>query len=293
MPSAQGRLPVALGFERPGDYRQSPFYLGATVGRYANRIHRARFAFAGRRIALQANEPSTGNSLHGGDDGFHRQIWRLAYGPDRRSILCRYRSPDGEGGFPGNVVATVIYTLVDPMTLAIRFHAVSDQDTVLSLTNHTYFNLAPRDGAVDSHQIRIHASHYTPTNDAKIPTGELRAVAGSAFDLRELRALCHEDGPARFDHNFAVNGQTGVLRPAAELYAPTTGLRMRMNTTQAGVQLYTGDGLAGPFAPRQGVCLEAQGFPDAPNQPQFPSPRLAAGEPYEHTSVFEFSAGLD
>ncbi|MEO0424634.1 MAG: aldose epimerase family protein [Pseudomonadota bacterium] len=289
VPTRRGWVPVALGLARPADYLDDPHYLGATIGRYANRIRGARFRLNGRQITLQANELATGNCLHGGEYGFHRQRWRLAHGPDRRSIVCRFRSADGEGGFPGNVVTTVVYELLGPMSLAIHFHALADRDTVLSLTNHTYFNLAPADGTVDRHQVRIHASHYTPTDDRQIPIGELRAVRGTDFDLGDLTPLSTEHGPVRYDHNFAVTGASGVLRAAAEAYAPSTGLRLRVQTTQPGVQLYTGDGLSGAFHPRQGLCLETQGFPDAPNQAQFPTARLAAGEGYRHTTVYEFS----
>jgi aldose 1-epimerase len=204
--------------------------------------------------------------------------------------MCRYLSPDGECGFPGNLNVSINYQLDSDNRLVINYRATTDQDTVVSLANHAYFNLDREQRLIDTHQISIDATSYTPVDEDRIPTGELREVGASRFDLRQLTSLGEGENGLQFDHNFVLPEGAGHLRRVAELYSPDSGLCLRVHTTQPGLQLYTGDYLTAPFHPRQGVCLEAQGFPDAPNQPAFPPARLAAGDLYRQTTIYEFLA---
>jgi len=253
VPTAEGALDAILGFENYDDYWLDSVFMGATVGRFANRIQL---------------EPAV----------------------DGASVVCRYLSPDGDGGFPGNLEVSINYQLVNDYSLVVDYRATTDRDTVVSLANHAYFNLDRDQCTIDTHQISIDAASFTPVDEGRIPTGELRDVSASGFDLRQSTAIGDGVNGLQFDHNFVLPESAGRLRRAAELYSPNSGLRLRVHTTQPGLQLYTGDHLTGPFHPRQGLCLEAQGFPDAPNQPAFPSARLAAGELYSQTTIYEFLA---
>lgn len=281
VPSSNGCVDVVLGYDDIGDYGRDAFFIGATVGPYANRIRDARFQLDKHVFELDANEEGTGHCLHGGRDGLHRQLFEMERDAGGRSIRCRCELADGDGGFPGNRSITVSYQLLGDHSVAIDFGVTSDRDTVVSLANHAYFNLG---APIEEHALCLHADAYTPTHASKVPTGEVRSVAGTEFDLREARLL----GDAGFDHNFVVSGSGNEPRLAAELGCAASGVRLRLYTTQAGLQLYTGDGLAAPFTPRQGLCLEAQAFPDAPNQAQFPSTRLGAGERYWQRTIYEF-----
>jgi len=290
VPTAEGAVAAILGYANHDNYWADSAFLGSTVGRFANRIHGARFSLDGQVYRLDANETSTGHCLHGGSSGFHKQFWTLEPAEDRASAVCRYLSPDGDGGFPGNLEVSISYHLVRDNRLVIDYRATTDRDTVVSLANHAYFNLDRDQGTIDTHQISIDAASFTPVDEGRIPTGELRDVSASGFDLRQSTAIGDGVNGLQFDHNFVLPESAGRLRRAAELYSPNSGLRLRVHTTQPGLQLYTGDHLTGPFHPRQGLCLEAQGFPDAPNQPAFPSARLAAGELYSQTTIYEFLA---
>ena len=204
--------------------------------------------------------------------------------------MCRYVSPDGDGGFPGNLDVSINYHLGSDNRLVIDYRATTDQDTVVSLANHAYFNLDRDQTTIDTHQISVGANSYLPVDEGRIPTGQFRGVSESRFNLRQLTAIDNGVDGLQFDHCFVLPENAGKLRRAAELYSPSSDLRLRVHTTQPGLQLYTGDYLTGPFHPRQGLCLEAQGFPDTPNQPSFPSARLAAGDQYRQTTFYEFLA---
>ena len=290
VPTAVGAVDVILGFTNHDDYWADSEFLGSTVGRFANRIQGAGFSLGGRTYQLDANETSTGHCLHGGRAGFHKQFWTLEPTVDGTSAVCRYVSPDGDGGFPGNLEVSVTYQLDRDCRLVIDYRATADRDTVVSLANHAYFNLDRDQCTIDTHQISIDAASFTPVDEGRIPTGELRDVSASGFDLRQSTAIGDGVNGLQFDHNFVLPESAGRLRRAAELYSPNSGLRLRVHTTQPGLQLYTGDHLTGPFHSRQGLCLEAQGFPDAPNQPTFPSARLAVGGLYRQTTIYEFLA---
>jgi aldose 1-epimerase len=281
VPAASGRVDTVLGYDTIGDYGTDEYFIGATVGPYANRIRDAQFALDKQTFELDANETATGHCLHGGHDGLHRQLFELERDARAGSIRCRCELADRYGGFPGNRSITVTYLLLGDHSVAIDFEVTSDRDTVISLANHAYFNLG---APIEQHVLCLHADAYTPTHVSRVPTGEVRSVVGTEFDLRTARLL----GDACFDHNFIVSGYGNEPRLAAELGCDASGVRMHLYTTQVGLQLYTGDGLGAPFTPRQGLCLEAQAFPDAPNQAQFPSTRLGSGERYWQRTIYEF-----
>ena len=190
---------------------------------------------------------------------------------------------DETDGFPGRREIAVKYRIVSDLCLALEFHVATDKTTVLSLANHAYFNLG---GRIEDLEICVRSDGYTPVDSSKLPTGELRPVAGSLFDLRTPVLI----GDKVFDHNFVLNKRTGDLQRAATLRNPENNLRLDLHTTQPGLQVYTGDHLSAPFTSRGGLCLEAQGFPDAPNQSSFPSARLEAGESYRQRTIYAFSS---
>ena len=282
VPGIDGPIDAVLSYPRDEDYLTDAFYLGSTVGPYANRIAGACFELDANTFDLEANEVPSGNCLHGGRTGLHQRVFDMQRDEQGLKVECHAHLADGAGGFPGNRSVSVVYQLLDEHTLAIDFSVETDRDTVVSLANHAYFSFG---GPLAEHEIRILADEYTPVDDAMIPTGEIRSVAETEFDLRTLQAL----GDRQFDHNFVLSSTADGARPAAQLRLAATGVHMNMYTTQIGLQLYTGDYLVTPFAPRRGLCLEAQAFPDAPNQPGFPSARVAAGSRYWQRSIFEFS----
>jgi aldose 1-epimerase len=300
-PDRDGRVAdIALGFDTIDDYRLRNRYFGAVVGRYANRIARGRFTLDGREIQLDANKG--GHHLHGGVRGFDKVVWhgeRLAN--DR--VLFSYTSPDGEEGYPGTLAATVAYTLTRHDQLVVEYAATTDRPTIVNLTNHSYFNLGGEGtGDVLQHVVTLYAAHYTPVDDTMIPTGELAPVDGTPFDFRTPRAVAvriDEEHPqlkigSGYDHNYVLNGAEG-LHFAARIVDPTTGRTLQVDTTEPGVQFYTGNKLTGApgklghaYGPRSGFCLETQHFPDAPNQPGFPSTILRPGDTFRSTTVFTF-----
>ena len=281
VPCASGPVDVVLSYCDDDDYLSDGYYLGTTVGPFANRIRGARFELDGEPFELDANERPAGHCLHGGSAGLHQCLFELHTDARGKRVECRTELAHGVGGFPGNRSVRVAYELLTPRALAIDFCVTTDRDTVVSLANHAYFNLG---GPLEDHEIRLLADAFTPVHASKIPTGEIRPVADTSFDLRSSSEL----GERKFDHNFVLSGRRNEARPAAELRLASTGLHMNLYTPQPGLQLYTGDYLDAPFTPRQGLCLEAQGFPDAPNQPRFPSARLAAGSRYRQRTIYEF-----
>lgn len=292
VPTSGGMISVLLSYPVIEDYARDLFYVGATVGRYANRIRDARIQIRGRRCVLDANEKATGHCLHGGTNGFHAQQWAMEKSAGGRVVECRHRSEDGDQGFPGCVDVSVKYRLLTDYSLSIDFTVKAYADTVVSLANHAYFNLDRNHRTIDTHDLKLQADYYTPADETGIPTGEIRSVTGTRFDFRDTAPLslpknC-DSRSNQFDNNFVLRDANGKLFDAAELYSPDSGIRMRLRTTQPGLQLYTGDHLREPFVPRQGLCLEAQNYPNSPNQPEFPSASLAAGETYRQQTVYEF-----
>ncbi|HET9384041.1 MAG TPA: aldose epimerase family protein [Gemmatimonadales bacterium] len=275
-PDRDGRLAnVVLGFETPDEYADNPRYLGAIVGRYANRIARAEFTLDGRTYRLAANNGV--NHLHGGVTGFDRRVWRPALSVAKGaacsagSLELRYLSPDGEEGYPGNLDVRVTYTLTDRDELVVEYVATTDQPTPLNLTQHSYFNLGG-DGEIRDHLLQIDADAYTPVNEQMIPTGALAPVAGTAFDFRSPMTIGARRG-GNYDHNFVLKGGIRVVEPRS-------GRTLDVQTTEPGMQLYTGYS--------RGLCLETQHFPDSPNQPSFPSTILRPGTEYRSRTVFAF-----
>lgn len=311
-PDDSGRMAdVALGFDTLEQYRASTVYFGCMVGRCANRIARGRFEIDGRAYRLAANNGP--NHLHGGVKGFDKVVWeaRDFAGGDGEGVQFRYRSPDGEEGYPGNLDVTVEYVLTESNELRITTEAETDAPTVVNLANHCYWNLAGHDaGTIHDHELTLHAERYTPVDSTFIPTGELAPVAGTLYDFRTPTAIGAriEDlppvgptDPGGYDHNYVLDGEPGLVRLAALLRDPVSGRTMRIRTDQPGVQFYTGnylDGVAGKgravYAKRAGLCLETQIFPDAVNRrgrPGWPDPVLRPGQRYRHVMIHAFGAG--
>ncbi len=279
VPVAGRLVDVVLTYPNLEDFRLNRFYMGATVGRYANRIANGRLRIAD---AVYELETHPAHCLHGGPGGFHVQRWFMDSEPSR--ICCRHVSSHGDQGFPGRVDVKVDYRIVNDCAVVIDYTATTDRATVVNFANHAYFNLSGESGSIDDHHLTLYASRYTPTDNELIPTGEIEHVAGTPLDFRFARPV--EDD--KIDANFIIDDGQDYMRNAATLYAPATGIRMELHTTQPGLQVYTADQLAAPFAPRTAICLEAQNFPDAPNQPGFPSAVLAAGDTYRQQTIYEF-----
>ena len=292
---------VALGFGALEDYMAQDKYMGAVVGRYANRIAGARFTLNGVEYHLAANDGP--NSLHGGRAGFDKQVWSVSELSKNRVTLS-LDSPGGQEGYPGALSVRVTYTLARG-ALSIGYWAGHTGDTVFNPSSHTYFNLSGHhSGRVEGQYIRLNASRYTPTLPGSIPTGELAPVDATPMDLRTAQPIgARINEPfgqltlaGGYDHNWVIDGWDRALRPAALAWSPETGISMEVSTTLPGVQFYTGNYLDGcpvgkggaVYAARCGFCLETQFFPDTPNQPSFPSCVLRAGEDYNSRTVYRF-----
>ena len=293
---------MVLGYDdAPGYSSPDNPYLGATVGRYANRIAEASFLHDGMRYVVSANEGPT--CLHGGVDGFHARVWTvLDHSPT--TLTMELVSPDGDQGFPGELTATAAYS-VKGDSVAVAYSATCDAPTVVSLTNHTYFNLGGTDGGgVDEHLLSVQADEYLPVDARSIPEGPPETVVGTPFDLVTSAPL----GPrvraghpqvsrvAGLDHAYVLNGR-GV-RTVARLEHPASGRAMEVATDQPSLQVYTGNMLDGTLLGREGrlmrqgdgICLETQQYPDAPNRPEFPSPVLRPGQTFTSHTRWSFSA---
>ncbi|MET8243146.1 aldose epimerase family protein [Streptomyces sp. NPDC005202] len=277
-----GTADVVLGFPDLAGYLGNPEpYLGALIGRYANRIAGARFPLDGRTYALAQNNGP--NSLHGGECGFDRRVWDVT--PVEHGVRLTRVSPHGEEGFPGRLKATATCTLDETGALRIAYEAVTDAPTVINLTNYTYWNLSGS-GDAGGHELRLAASRYTPVDADLIPTGALEDVAGTRFDFRQPRKV-----GSGYDHNFVLDkGVTDTPVEIAELHDPASGRVLTVATTEPGIQVYTADHLTDPFAPGGGLALEIQHFPDSPNRPEFPSTELRPGEVFRSETVYGFSA---
>ncbi|TVV74112.1 galactose mutarotase [Sphingomonas solaris] len=308
VPDADGvPADIVLGHDDVAGYEATRGFLGVTVGRYANRIAGGRLVLDGVPHHLTRNDGD--NTLHGGR-GFDQAVWTIAALDTRSpaSVVLQHISADGDDGFPGEVTARVTYTLHDDGDLAITFTATTTRSTVVNLTNHALFDLAGEDAAQDamSHRLTIAAALYTPVDPALIPTGELRAVAGTPFDFRTPRTLAEgvRNGDAQisigrgYDHNFVLDkGMTAEPRLAARLEHPVSGRRLDVLTTEPGLQLYTANGFDGSVRGKRGrlyrkgdgIALEPQKFPDTPNRPAFGSARLDPGETYRHAMIYRLS----
>lgn len=298
---------VALGYDRLEDWAADDGYLGATVGRCANRIAGGRFVLDGRAHQVPVNRPP--NALHGGPRGFDKAVWRAEPAGDGEAALALFHaSPDGDQGFPGALRARVRYALTGDGALRLDYEAETDRPTVVNLTNHAYFNLAGG-GDVLGHALLIAADAFTPVDAALVPTGEVRPVAETPFDFRapaRVGARVDEPGDEQlriaggYDHNFVLRPPPPggpALRFAARLEEPARGLSMEVWTTEPGLQFYSGNFLDGsrrgrggaPLGHRGGLCLETQHFPDSPNRPEFPSVVLRPGETFRSSTLYRFS----
>lgn len=293
---------VALGFDTLEAYMAQDKYMGALVGRYANRIGGARFSLNGKEYPLAANDGP--NSLHGGTLGFDKRVWTVE-GLTDNSVTLSLTSPDMQEGYPGTLEVRAAYALGNG-ALRIDYWARSDKDTVCNLTNHTYFNLSGHgSGSVEGQYIRLDAARYTPAAPGSIPTGEIAPVEGTPMDLRRLQPIGeHIDDEfdqlkmaGGYDHNWVVDGWDGALRPFGTAWSPDTGIAMTASSTLPGVQFYAGNFLTGcpagkggaAYGSRHGFCLETQFFPDSPNKPGFPPCVLRAGEEYRSVTVYGFA----
>jgi aldose 1-epimerase len=296
---------VVLGFDNLDGYLADNPFFGALVGRYANRIAHAEFKLDGVTYHLEKNDGP--NSLHGGSKGFDKQVWKARELPGSEPGLeLTYLSPDGEEGYPGNLSVKVVYTLTNSNGLRIDYRATTDKDTVLNLTNHSYFNLAGQgNGDILKQVMMINADRFTPVDATLIPTGELRSVQGTPFDFRKPTAIgarINDDYEQLklgkgYDHNFILNRHGAGLELAARATDPESGRVLEVLTTQPGLQFYTGNFLDGTihgkggkvYGHRYAFCLETQHFPDSPNQPSFPSAELKPGQTYHQVTEFKFS----
>ena len=303
-PDRNGKLDdVVLGCDSVEKYVAQTAHFGGIIGRYANRIAHGTFQLDGKTYSVPKNDGD--NALHGGIRGFDKVVWGAKQIQD--GIELTYVSKDGDQGFPGNLSTTVRYTLSGG-ALRIEYSATTDKDTVLTLTNHSYFNLKGQGkGDVLGHVLKIDASRITPVDATLIPTGELKSIGGTPFDFRTPHAIGERidaDDPQLhlghgYDHNFVLDHAPGQLAEAAEVYEPTTGRILEVLTTEPGVQLYTGNFLDGSITGKEGrvynrryaICLETQHFPDSPNHPSFPSTELKPRQEFHSVTVFQFSAG--
>ena len=308
-PDRNGKIAdVVFGYDDLNGYEQDKAYIGATVGRFANRLAGGEFVLDGTTFHIPKNNGQ--NTLHGGTIGFNKRVWT---GVDRSRadaevLELSYTSPDGEQGFPGTLKVTVTYTLpADKNELRIDYSATTDKDTVLNLTNHSYFNLSgDPTQQILNHQILIRGQKFVPVNASLIPTGELRPVAGTPFDFTKATAIGtridQDNEQLKFGMGYdqtwvlEANGKSGP-QLAAEAFEPVSGRVLEVLTTQPGVQFYTGNSLDGTargkggqlYARRTAFCLETQHFPDSPNQPNFPSTELKPGETFQSTTILRFS----
>jgi aldose 1-epimerase len=295
---------VVLGFDRLDGYvtnfnGPADAYFGAIIGRYANRIAHGTLTLDGHKYSLPLNNGA--NTLHGGPHGFNNVVWKAK--PIANGLELTYLSKDGEEGFPGNLTATVRYTLAKG-DFRIEYFATADKDTVVNLTNHSYFNLAGQ-GDILNHQLTLHASRFTPVDAGLIPTGELKSVDSTPFDFRKPTAVGSrinaDDAQLHlghgYDHNWVLDSGGGKLVEAAELYDPGSGRLLKVLTDQPGIQFYSGNFLDGSIKGKGGkayvlhaaLCLETQHFPDSPNHPDFPSTELKPGQRYHTVTVYSFS----
>ncbi len=308
MPDRNGKSEdVALGFGSVSEYEANGPSFGAVVGRYANRISDAKFTLNGKTYGLDDND--NGKCLHSGYDRYAHHVYEAEYehGELGESVSFHRISPDMEQGMPGELSVTVTYTLTEADELMIEYHAVSDADTIINMTNHNYFNFGPgghKCGDVRQQRMQVFADAYTPIGENLLPTGEIKSVEGTAFDFREMHVIGERIGEedsadARvvtgYDHNFVLRTQDGTIGKAVVYEDEETGRYMEVFTDFPGVQVYSAATLGAEkgkdgaqYGPFSGICFETQNYPNAVNQEGFPSPILRAGEEYERTAVFRF-----
>ncbi len=298
---------VVLGHRDINEYSNINGYLGATVGRYANRIGNASITIEGKTYELFKNDGN--NHLHGGKNGFNIMVWNGAVKSDSCSeyLELSYLSKDGEENYPGNLDVKVIYRLTDNNELVIEYYATTDKTTIVNLTNHAYFNLGGHNsGNILNHKVKILSESITESNSESIPTGIIRDIRNTPMDFREFKVVGQDieadydqlNFARGYDHNYIVNEDMSGLKKIAEVIEDIKGRKMEVYTTMPGVQFYTGNfvgketkGKDGAiYGTRSGLCLETQYYPDSLNHSNFPSPILKPNEKYEHKTIYKFSS---
>jgi aldose 1-epimerase len=290
---------VVLGLDSLSQYQANTNFLGITVGRYANRIAKGKFTLNGVEYTLATNNGA--NHLHGGVKGFGKVVWdaKEITGADSVALELTYLSKDMEEGYPGNLTSKVTYVLTNNNELKIYYEAETDKPTVINLTNHSYFNLSACKESILGEELKIYGDSITPTDSTLIPTGEIKATAGTGFDFSTTHKIGEriDSIPGGYDINYKLNRAGSDLTLAVELYDPTSGRFMETYTTEPGMQFYSGNFLDGTITGQGGVvyqkyyglCLEAQKFPDSPNQPKFPTTTLNPDEKYTQLTIYKFS----
>ncbi len=299
VPDRNGKkVNVTAGFDSLAGYLERHPYFGATVGRFCNRIAKGKFAIDGQNYSLAINNGP--NHLHGGEVGFDKLVWRAAQLKTDSSVGIRFSvtSPDGQEGYPGQLETTADYIWDNDNRLTIHFVATTDKPTHLNLTNHAYFNLGgPGSGTIYKHELTLASDRFLTVDENMIPIGELTPVAGTPLDFTSKHPLGERIGELKvtngYDHCFVVRGNAGTLRPAAQVVDPTSGRTLLVETTQPGIQLYTGNFLSGTagnanYKQHEAFCLETQHYPDTPNQPSFPSTLLKPGQTLDQTTTMQF-----
>ncbi|MCM1544100.1 MAG: galactose mutarotase [Ruminococcus sp.] len=291
---------IIAGFDNILGHINSGTYTGEVIGQYANRLCGGKFSVNGEEYQVTKNENEI-TCLHGGGE-YSSALWKAII-IDDNAVEFSYHSPDGEQGFPGNVDVKVTYILTDRNELEIHYEAVSDKDTIINMTNHAYFNLGTTaSGDILDHELMLNCDYFTPTDEASIPTGEIRAVEGTAFDFREFKKIGKDIGAddiqlkqcGGYDHNFCVNGEIGTLRLVAKAKDEKSGRKLEVLSDLPGVQFYTGNFMDGEpgkngigLDKNFGFCLETQYYPDPPNHPNFPQCTFKAGEKFKSLTIFK------
>jgi aldose 1-epimerase len=290
---------IILGFDSLSPYVKGCPYFGALIGRYGNRIAKGKFTLDGEEYTLATNNGP--NHLHGGVKGFDKVVWdaKEISGPDSVGLVLTYLSKDKEEGYPGNLQCTVSYVLDNKNSLKIYYAAETDKPTIINLTNHCYFNLTACKENVFNHKLTLYADSMTPVDTSLIPTGVIAPVAGTPFDFTKPHAIGERIAsvPGGYDHNFKLNKKGAALTQAVDLYEPTSGRLMTAYTTEPGIQFYSGNFLDGTLTGQGGIvykkyyglCLEAQHYPDSPNEPKFPSVVLKPGQKYAQFTIYTFA----
>ena len=303
-PDKNGKMTdVVLGFDNIDDYINVPSDFGATIGRYANRIGDGKITIDGKEIQLPQNNGS--HCLHGGPTGWQYQVFKTNQ-IDAQTIKLTVESPDGDNNFPGNVVASVTYTLTEDNAIDIKYDATTDQKTVINMTNHSYFNLSGNPSVSGmNHILYLAGDSITPIDSTFMTNGEMMAVAGTPFDFNTPKAISQdvtnfENEQIKFgkgfDHNWVLNTKGDIRQVAAKLTSPTTGITLEVYTDEPGIQLYTGNFLDGTvkgkngivYPQRTSICLETQHYPDSPNKAHWPSVILEPGKTYTSHCIFKF-----
>lgn len=305
VPDREGNMKdVVLGFDNVDDYVNVDNNFGATIGRYGNRIANGKITVEGVEYQLPQN--NFGHTLHGGFEGFDKKVFQAEQINDQ-TVVFSYLSEDGEANFPGNLDVKVTMTLTDDNAIDLQYEATTDKETVVNLTNHTYFNLSgDGNNTILGDLLTIHADAFTPVDDTFMTIGEIAPVEGTPMDFRtpaaigeridqyDYEQLKNGDG---YDHNWVLNTGGDVTQVAATVYSPVTGIQLDVYTNEPGVQVYTGNFLDGTvtgkngavYAKRNAICLETQKYPDSPNKPDWPSPYLKPGEKYSSRCIYKFS----